>query len=1504
MKQKNQLFITCLLFVAFLFQANTFAQNARHHYGRIQDNSIRTTEQGAQQCMWHQVGQKDYMYESKLPQFFNKKPVTKKILTTTGGREIWGGIIYANSWNNLQQGEDVPYQVVSFSTNNVSELKTIKKDPYLNINGGAAIYDGKLHFINVLAGMGFMVPRYVEIDLETWQHTANSKPEQPLEDISLCATTTVTDPEDGTVYGLFYGQGSGIYGIGTIDYDNLKRTTIATTEINILASAMNNKGEWYGIGKDGFVYQIDKDNGELTELFSLNMEPCYVQGAIFDPDDDNLMYWAASFREDPSAFYSINIKDEKVELISTFPDNEEIAFMFFPEKPVDEAPAKVENIELNFVNESLQGEVSFTMPERTFGGSDLAGDIEWEILSNNVSVAKGSGAPGSSVKQTVTVQGGNTFIKIVPSNAKGKGEISVVNKWIGYDETEAVKNVNASLNGNSVNLTWETPVESVHDGYVDVDNIKYNILRRPDDVQVAENISTLSYTDILSEDMPFAIYYYEITAVNGNMQSTPSVSEKIPYGKALDVPFVNMLATEEDFALCSIVDNNEDGITWMFREDLEGVLYPYSMDEKADDWLIMPPVNLKNDRQYKLSYNMRAHQYGYVESMNVYLMQGNNVNENCTILAEYPAIQNDFYQTYNNIFTVAEDGEYRIAYQATSDAYMYGLHLGIINIEEGSILTAPDSVTDIRVIAAEKGKLEATVEFYAPELTCEKKTLNNITKIEVVNLNLNKIISTLESPQPGQKLSVVDNAPENGFNEYEIVAYNESGKGVSNTLKGYVGMDMPDIVTNIKIYDNLDGTAHLTWDVPSSVGINGGYVDTEQLTYTVYRDVFGEDKQYFAENQKELECYVYDIPTEGEQKRYDYTIKANSEVLEEDNPNAISTPYVVSGTPYDMPFCETFTGGMYDNSFWYIRCEGHDWLATNDKISYNGNGGCAYWKPAAAGDKASLNSGKIAISGDNPKIVFWYLAKKSDMQLNVGVRVDGQFKKVLSTIDFNGLNDEAQWMQCVIPVKEFKNNTYLEINFDYITAEAGVETAIDNVELLNVLDNNLNCNIEMPSSIAAGSNIPVLVKVRNIGENNTSSYNVRLYADGNLVEEKAGVNVESLATAEFNFDVKTNINRNEDMKLYAEVVFDGDMDVNDNKSEVKSIEFVRPTYPVVEDLKASENADGTVSLSWNAPSSTLYCETENFEEYEPFKKGSSIGPWKTLDLDGAWTFSWDDIKFPGSLREMSYIVFNPYEAENIDFDDRHKTLMPRNGDQYLICWDATYESPNGNDDWLISPELPEADNLSFSFFARSFNEDYGMEDFEILYSMSGSEPEDFEVLEGNQGAPAADWTLFEYSLPANTKHFAIRCFSKYKVAFMVDDITYPLANLTLTGYNIYRDGKLIASVDENATSFNDDNVENNKHTYQVTAVYTVGESEYSNMAVLTSIDGISTEDVVVRGEHRCIRIFNAEGKNVKVYTTDGKLVCSGNGTSDMNIYVAGGNYIVSVDSIKIKIVVK
>ena len=191
----------------------------------------------------------------------------------------------------------------------------------------------------------------------------------------------------------------------------------------------------------------------------------------------------------------------------------------------------------------------------------------------------------------------------------------------------------------------------------------------------------------------------------------------------------------------------------------------------------------------------------------------------------------------------------------------------------------------------------------------------------------------------------------------------------------------------------------------------------------------------------------------------------------------------------------------------------------------------------------------------------------------------------------------------------------------------------------------------------------------------------------------------------------------------------------------------------------------------------------------------------------------------------------------------------------------------------------------------------------MLYSTSDTATAHFTSL-GEQTS-AATWTKVEYRLPEGTKYFAIRNLGgDYSQYFFVDDITFKaLSNkgvLKLNGYNIYRDGKKIGSVDKAMTSFEDDGAESGNHTYQVTAVYNLGESVPTTFEVNVATGIIEAQDrensITLRGS-----VLTTRG-SVSVYSIDGKLIFHGAEASNMSL--PAGTYIVKSGGETRKIVIR
>jgi hypothetical protein len=201
----------------------------------------------------------------------------------------------------------------------------------------------------------------------------------------------------------------------------------------------------------------------------------------------------------------------------------------------------------------------------------------------------------------------------------------------------------------------------------------------------------------------------------------------------------------------------------------------------------------------------------------------------------------------------------------------------------------------------------------------------------------------------------------------------------------------------------------------------------------------------------------------------------------------------------------------------------------------------------------------------------------------------------------------------------------------------------------------------------------------------------------------------------------------------------------------------------------------TITKSIALPLCPLASNTEiDFEDEVEFT--FDFNPWTTADVDGHDTYGFAGFDFPNEYAAMAYIVFNPSTTTPPMIDDPE--IQPHSGEQFGACFASV--GSNGNDDWFISPQLELGVNASFTFWAKSYTDQYGLEKFNIAVSTTTNNPADFTVISGETPVEApVVWTEYNYDLSnyvGEDVYIAIQCVSFNAFVFMIDDLVVTLAN--------------------------------------------------------------------------------------------------------------------------------
>ena len=272
------------------------------------------------------------------------------------------------------------------------------------------------------------------------------------------------------------------------------------------------------------------------------------------------------------------------------------------------------------------------------------------------------------------------------------------------------------------------------------------------------------------------------------------------------------------------------------------------------------------------------------------------------------------------------------------------------------------------------------------------------------------------------------------------------------------------------------------------------------------------------------------------------------------------------------------------------------------------------------------------------------------------------------------------------------------------------------------------------------------------------------------------------------------------------------------------------------------------------PESTEVTEpsTDDFEGYADFTI-SNVGDWTMVDQDKANTIQLTLSAESGALqydnagKPMAFQVFNP-TAAGISL----RGWQAHSGSRMLVsfhCTDGTTTSIK-SDDWAISPEL-SGRAQTIRFYAKNGYSGYP-ESLQVLVSTTTKDVAAFTAVgETLSIDDYNNWKEYMVKLPEGARYFALRCVSEGGIALFIDDVTYiakgaETQSASLEGYNVYRDGELLNDELVSDPTYVDTTVEAGKtYNYQVTAVYEVGESVFSNVwtTTVTGISGISARKV-------------------------------------------------------------
>ncbi len=272
-------------------------------------------------------------------------------------------------------------------------------------------------------------------------------------------------------------------------------------------------------------------------------------------------------------------------------------------------------------------------------------------------------------------------------------------------------------------------------------------------------------------------------------------------------------------------------------------------------------------------------------------------------------------------------------------------------------------------------------------------------------------------------------------------------------------------------------------------------------------------------------------------------------------------------------------------------------------------------------------------------------------------------------------------------------------------------------------------SIDSPESGVLSNNENISITVRNYGVLGVSNIDVYYQINGGnqIIENISGV-IISGQSVEYTFETGADFSLVGDYEITAGTLLANDEDTSNDSVTI--------TISSQETSNCPDNY--SLPIAWR----------DNFECYDPFII-SDIGDWIMYDLDGGTTWGANAVDFENESYVGTGIIYNDVLA------------TPTGGP--IPEWD-TYQGDQGlyfvasgangttipNDDWMISPEFSLSGITSpiFSMKAKSVNDTYGLERFQIAVGTS-TDYNDFTVIsDGAYIEAPTDWTTYEFDLSA------------------------------------------------------------------------------------------------------------------------------------------------------------
>tara|TARA_Y100000746_G_scaffold189417_1_gene168930 strand:+ start:5 stop:1759 length:1755 start_codon:yes stop_codon:yes gene_type:complete len=315
-------------------------------------------------------------------------------------------------------------------------------------------------------------------------------------------------------------------------------------------------------------------------------------------------------------------------------------------------------------------------------------------------------------------------------------------------------------------------------------------------------------------------------------------------------------------------------------------------------------------------------------------------------------------------------------------------------------------------------------------------------------------------------------------------------------------------------------------------------------------------------------------------------------------------------------------------------------------------------------------------------------------------------------------------------------NVFATRGLGYLADQGDADDRTDQIEDFSIppncepASNNLDSgiiSIDSPESGVLSDSENIVITVRNFGIDAISNFDVYYQVNGgDQVIETINETIISGQETIYTFNNTYDFSVVGDYEISAGSSLMNDEDISNDSVTINIISQ--------EETNCPDNYE--LPIAWR----------DNFECYDAFII-SEIGDWIMYDLDGGTTWGANDVDFENESYVGTGIIYNDELATTTGSPVPEWDTYEGDQGLYFVASGA-----NGttipNDDWLISPEFSLSGITSpvLTLRAKSVNDTYGLERFQIAVGNS-TDYNDFTVIsDGAYIEAPTDWTTYEFDL--------------------------------------------------------------------------------------------------------------------------------------------------------------